>query len=237
MSYALNRLCDCLLIDDITLSKHNDHTEPILDQLCQHLDLHLSHHLRVNLLQLLVPDNMQLRILLLELLELSHHLDRIHLLRQSDPITQYRLQYRNTCRLLVPKPLPRIRCCQSRHRTDFPRSNRICGIIFFSRIQTDLVGFFLKPIIGDPLLHLQTSSGHFQICQAYAATVPPDLVHARRKLPWIRPGLRIPAQSVKQMFHALQLQRRSIKARKHQPLRHRVHDAPLSNTSGIHIFR
>ena len=180
---------------------------------------------------------MKLRIFLFELFELAHHLHRIDILRQLNPVTEHRLEHRNTRCLLVPKPLSRIRCRQSRHRTDFSGSNRICGIKFFTRIQPDLINFFLKSVVRDPLLHLEAASGHFQIRQTHAAAVPPDLVHARRKLFRINVRLCIPAQSVKQMIHALQLKCRSVKAWEHQPLRHRIRDAVLSDASRIHILR
>ena len=68
MSHTLHRLCDRLLIYNVALSKDNHNTKALFDQLRQNFDLHLSHHLRVNFLQLFIPENMKLRIFLLKLL-------------------------------------------------------------------------------------------------------------------------------------------------------------------------
>ena len=68
MSHAFHRLCDCLFVYNITLTKDHNNSKPLFDKLRQNLDLYLSHHLRVNFLQLFIPENMKLRIFLLKLL-------------------------------------------------------------------------------------------------------------------------------------------------------------------------
>ena len=68
MSHTLHRLCDRLLIYNVALSKDNHNTKPLFDQLRQNFDLHLPHHLRMDFLQLLIPEDMKLWIFLLKLL-------------------------------------------------------------------------------------------------------------------------------------------------------------------------
>ncbi len=86
MPDTLHRLRNRLLVDDVPGAEHDCHAEALLDQTRQHLDLYLSHHLDVKLLQLLVPQDMQLRILLLELFQFAAHLNRADFLRQENLI-------------------------------------------------------------------------------------------------------------------------------------------------------
>ena len=68
MSHTLHRLCDRLFVYNVALSKDNHNTKPFFDQLRQDFDLHLSHHLGMDFLQLLIPEDMKLWIFLLKLL-------------------------------------------------------------------------------------------------------------------------------------------------------------------------
>ena len=52
----------------LPLSKDNHNTKALFDQLRQDFDLHLSHHLGMDFLQLLIPEDMKLWIFLLKLL-------------------------------------------------------------------------------------------------------------------------------------------------------------------------
>ena len=68
MSHTLHRLCNRLFVYNVALSKDNHNTKALFDQLRQNFDLHLSHHLRMDFLQLLIPEDMKLWIFLLKLL-------------------------------------------------------------------------------------------------------------------------------------------------------------------------
>ena len=67
MTYAFHPVDDRLLVDDTALLKSNLHAKPLPDQITQHLDLHLTHQLCMNFIQLLFPDKMQLRLLFFQL--------------------------------------------------------------------------------------------------------------------------------------------------------------------------
>ena len=86
MSHTFHRPCDSLPVYNIALTEHDYYAEPLLYEPGQHLNLHLSHHLGMNFLQLFIPHNMQLGVLLFQLLQFQHHLRRIDLLRKLNLI-------------------------------------------------------------------------------------------------------------------------------------------------------
>ena len=92
MSHALDRCRDRLLIQDAAGIDLHVHIEPLADEAFEHLDLHRTHELDVDLAQRLVPDDVQLRVFLLKLTQARQKRARIHIRRQTDAVRQHRLE-------------------------------------------------------------------------------------------------------------------------------------------------
>ena len=67
MTYPFHCSYNRFLVDDISGVKFHLHSKTFLNLIFQDINLNLSHHLSVNLLKLLIPDNMQLWLFLLQL--------------------------------------------------------------------------------------------------------------------------------------------------------------------------
>ena len=109
MAHALDRRRDRLLIEDAAGIDLHVHVKPLTDEAFEHLDLHRAHELDMDLAQRLVPDDVQLRILLLKLAQARQKRARIHIRRQADAVGQHRLERRRHGRRRAAEPLPRIR--------------------------------------------------------------------------------------------------------------------------------
>ena len=68
MPHALYGLRDRLFVYNTACIQADIHTKTLCHQTPQHLDLHLAHNLHLYLLCLLIPGNVNLRLLLLKLL-------------------------------------------------------------------------------------------------------------------------------------------------------------------------
>ena len=81
-----HRLANSLPVDDLSLGKSCLHAEAVPDQPSQDLRLHLSHELHVDLVQLLLPQKLQLRLFLLQAPELQIGFVNIRTCRQIYPV-------------------------------------------------------------------------------------------------------------------------------------------------------
>ena len=86
MPDAVHRLCYGLLIGNAARCYAHVKIKPLADKLGEHLSLHLAHYFHAYLAQALAPLDLQLRILVLELLELPVGNKRVGSLRQRDLI-------------------------------------------------------------------------------------------------------------------------------------------------------
>ena len=82
MTYALHGICNGFLINDAAGSEIHIHIETLPNQVPVYLCLHLPHNLSLNFFVSLIPYDMKLRLLLLELPELLQHHSGIHSVRQ-----------------------------------------------------------------------------------------------------------------------------------------------------------
>ena len=85
---------DGLLVQDAALVHPYGHPEAVLDEALEDLDLHLAHEAGVDLLVGLVPHQVELGVLLLQLAELGQEDLGVHLLRQEEAVGDHRLQQR-----------------------------------------------------------------------------------------------------------------------------------------------
>ena len=117
MSYADHRCGNGFLIDNASGSELHREAEPLLDHGLQDFQLNLAHELQMDLSQALIPEQMELRIFLLQLPEFPQRRMGIGPLGQSHPVGQHRFQ----CRLF-------------RFRFDAQSLSRICLLYTSSRL-------------------------------------------------------------------------------------------------------
>ena len=117
MSDSDHRLHDRLLVDNAACAKFHSNAKPFGNHIFQDFRLHFSHQLRIDLSQLLVPCDMQLRLFLLKLKKLSIRLMYITVLRNPDLIGKHRFQYRKMHAAFRSESFSCLRMIQPGHRT------------------------------------------------------------------------------------------------------------------------
>ena len=175
MSDSDHRLCDRLFVDNISRAKFHRNAKPFGNHIFQHFRLHFSHQLRVDLSQLLVPCDMQLRFFLLKLKKLSIRLMYITILRNPDLIGKHRLQYRKIYTTLCSEPFTRLRVIQSGHRTHHTGLCLIYRLKISTGTDPDLIDLFLPRVLSVTAMqhcfHLQAAARDLHMRQAIALLV------------------------------------------------------------------
>ena len=170
-----HRLRDRLLIDNAARTKFHRNAKPFGNHIFQDFRLHFSHQLRVDLPQLLVPCDMQLRFFLLKLKKLSIRLMYITILRNPDLIGKHRLQYRKIYTALCSEPFTRLRVIQSGHRAHHTSLRFIYRLKISTGTDSDLIDLFLPRVLSVTAMqhcfHLQTAAHDLHMCQTAALLV------------------------------------------------------------------
>ena len=86
MPYSFHPVSNGFLIHNTACSKAHLYTKPLSDHVLQDLYLYLAHHLGMNLLKFLIPDNLKRGIFLLKLHQLWQKSSRITPFRQINTI-------------------------------------------------------------------------------------------------------------------------------------------------------
>ena len=206
---ALHRGGDGLLIKDAPRLKADGQPEAFHGHALQNLPLDLSHQPHPDLPLLLLPLQVELRVLLLQLAQLCQCGAGVGALRQHHPAAYHRLQQGRAPLLLGAKTFPGIALAQAGYRGD--RSSR--G--FLHRL---VFGPIIQPYLGDLLparqghADLQRTAGHLQVGQAVALRVGGYFIHPCREVRQIGRGQGQPVQPLQQLGNALLPQRRPPKA-------------------------
>ena len=176
---ALNRGGNGLLVKNAPLLKADGQSKALHRHALQNLPLDLSHQPHPDLPLLLLPLQVELRVLLLQLAQLCKCGMGVGALRQRHPAAYHRLQQGRAPLLLGAKTFPGIALAQAGYSSD--RSSR--G--FLHRL---VFGPIIQPYLGDLLparqghADLQRTAGHLQVGQPAALRVGRNFIHFCREV-------------------------------------------------------
>ena len=164
----------------------------------------------MDLPQALVPQDVELGVLLLQLPQLPESRVGIAPLRQLQPVGEHRLQHRGLSRRLKAQPLSRPGAAQPCYSADGPRLRLLHGPVFGPGVDPDLVRFFFPAHLplpaGQGRFHPQAAPGDLQVGQPDPLGVPGDLVHPGPELRGTALPGGILLHPLQELRHPLQLQ-------------------------------
>ena len=182
MPHTLHRITDGFFVDDISLVKLHLGLKPPGNEAFENLDLHLAHHLSVDLFQAAVPDDMQLWFFLFQHPQiLQQHMDITALWRQH-PVGKHRFQQGLHIILLASQSLPGLGKGQSGHRADCSRRRFLQRFVPSAGIEADLIRLFTDAIPLQQRFHLQDAAGDFHMRQPVPLLVPGNFIDSGREL-------------------------------------------------------
>ena len=240
MADALHRVGDGLFVEDAPRPEAHRQPEPLPDQPLEHIQLHLAHHLQLNLLQGLVPDNVQLGVFLFQLAQLHQGGVDVGLRGQQQLAAEHRLQQGGRRCALAAQALARPGFGQAGDGADRSRRRLFGGGEPGAGIHPDLVGLFLP---GFPLglafqqgLYPQHTTGDLEPGEPDPLGVAADLVDTGGKFggPGGHPG--IEPQPFQQLLHPFQPQSRPEIAGEHLPVGHQPGHRGGLQTAGRQIL-
>ena len=190
MPHALHRICDGFFIKDALVVQLNVQPEPLGNQTAENFQLHLAHDLHMNLP--LLPQQMKLGVLLLQLPQLGQHLRWVRPFGQVHPIGHYRLQGGGQSRFFCPQGLTDEAGLQAGDGCQGSGGNFLRGGKFVPGIQAQLLHLFLGLLalgIGkhQGLPHPHTAAGDLHPGQPCPGFVPGDFIHPGGKVAAIFP--------------------------------------------------
>ena len=175
-----------------------------------HLQLDLPHQLHVDLAGLLIPGNVELGILLLQLAQIAQGSVGIRPLRQQHLIGQHRLQRRGSPAGLKPQALSRPAAGETCHGAHRPRRGLLQGTELVPGVEAQLVRFFLPAFLpyptGDELLGVQGAAGDLQPGEPRPLIIPGDFKDPCPEVPGILLLRQAALQAGQELLHPLQLQ-------------------------------
>ena len=235
MAHPLHRGGDGLPVDDAPRPEGDLQAEPLPGQPPQDLQLDLTHELDVDLPELLVPHQPQLRVLLLQLPQLGHGGVRILAPGQQHLTGEDRLQNGLLSRRLKAQALAGPGPAQAGDGAHRPRLGPLCRLELLPRVDADLVHLLLPGAgsAGEEVLHLQNSAGDLQVGQPVPLAVPGDLEHPCAEVLRSRRLAGVAVQTVQQPVHPLQLQCRAEAAGEELPLRHQPSQALVGQGAAL----
>ena len=232
MAHALHRVRNGLAVEDVPGVERDLDVEALLDQADKDLALHAAHQLHADFAQARVPDDMQLRILLVELHQLRQEEQRIRPLFGQDPIAHHRLEHGRLGIRRRAEALPRPRPAQTERRADAAGADPIDRLEAAAAVNAQLADLFLLLFSrGVPAAqrraHAQLPARDLQPAQALALRVPRDLVDLRGKVRAVVSRAGEARERVQEVRDALGPQARAEKAGKDLPRADQRRDLPV----------
>ena len=211
MADALHRGGNGLLVHDVPGGEVHLQTEPLRRHLPQHLQLDGAHELEADLAQPLVPQEVELGVLLLQGPELVQGRVGVHALGQQQPAAEHRLQLRRGPRSLRPQPLAGAGAGQAGDGADRPRLRAVHGPVLDSGVDPQLLRLLLPDLAalvqaGEELLHRQPAAGDLHIGEPVPLAVPADLVHPGPEVRRVGGPGAVLGQPLQELVHPLQPQ-------------------------------
>ena len=228
---ALYRRGDGLPVQDTPLRKTDLQSAALLCHALQDLLLDLAHQPHADLAAALIPQQMQLGVLLLQRPQPGQGGMGIAPLRQRDAVAHHRLQQGRGRVGSGAQTLSGVAAAQARHGGHGTGGDLLRRLIFRAGIQPDLINLFPAAVgaafAGQRRAHPQAAAGHLQVGQAVALFIGGDLIHLRRKFVGIRWRYGQGIQPRQQGVYALQTQRRTKVAGEQLPSGNRLGHGPV----------
>ena len=247
VAHPLRRGGDGLPVDDAPGAEVHLHPEAGGDEGAQDLQLDLSHELEMDLLEALVPEDVELGVLLRQELELVQRRVGVHkgpalaVLRQEEAVAEHRLQVRRGGGGLGPQPLSGEGAIEARDGADGPRRGLLHRSELTAGVDADLLHLLLPAALplpaGEEGLHPQSAASDLQMGQTGPLSrIAADLEDLGGELRRVhRPGA--PAgQALQQGLHPLQLQRRAEIAGEHLPPGHQARESAVGEGPGVQVL-
>ena len=154
--------------------------EPLLHQLLEYLQLHFAHDLDVDLLQLAIPQQLQLGIFLLQQPQLLQQDHRIAAAFYT--VSHDRLQRGFGGRGGTAQALSGPGLAQTRYGAQCAGAYFVCGGEFLAGIDADGLDLFFLFSEGNALAHPELPAGDLQPGQAAALRIPGNFIHPGTKI-------------------------------------------------------
>ena len=189
---------------------------------------------------LLVPENVQLRIFLLQLAEFGQHRHGVAALGQIHPVGHDRFQHRRLTGRLHAQSLTGKSSRQARHRHQRSSLRLFRGGEFIGGVKPQLDGLFgdlvaLLVYITQFRANFQPSSGDFHPGQAVALRITGNFIYPRAEFRRVSLLGTVGIQQFDQLVHALNLQSRAKAAGKNFPTCDKAPEIAPGNLAGFQI--
>ena len=240
MSNSFYRSRYRFLIYNTSLCKGDIPSIPLLNHTFHNLTLYLPHHLGMYLSALWIPHNTQQRFFLFQFLHFNKRLLRVNLIFKHDPVVQHRFQYWHIRCLFFPQSLTGKSSGQPGYCANHPRLYFLYRFKPGTRIQTNLIHFFLFPSAVGAMhrrgtfhiyclffsfIRIQTKqvsyseypSSYLQVRQTVSFLISANFINPRRKSVRVTGRIHITAHSLQKFLHSLQFQGRTKITGKHFP--------------------
>ena len=210
VAHPLHRGGDGLLVQNAPGVHLDRHVKAVGDQALEDLDLHLAHEAGVDLLAVLVPDQVELGVLLLQLPELGQQ-DLGWTVRGEDQaVGDHRLQQGGRRGGLGPQALAGVGLGEPQQGAHLAGGNRLRGLVLGPGVQAQLGDLFLQHLparlgeVGQGGPDGKGAPGELGVGQAVALAVPGDLKDPGGEVRGIDRGLGVVCQALEKVRHPLQ---------------------------------
>ena len=185
MPDAFHSLCHRFFVNDTSLARLRSHTEALLHDSCQHLNLHFSHDLKVDAAVFLIPGDMEHRILLGKREDLSVEAHGVDIRGKNQASSDDRLNDGGVDMGFVAEAHSWKGNRKPCYRADLPLRRFLHLFVLIAGIEADLVDFFSALIsvcgaVSDLHAAGQHSFCDAKISEAGACAVSPRLVNDSR---------------------------------------------------------
>ena len=222
MADALHLGGDSFAVHYMPRVKRDVNAEALTDEAFEHLRLHLAHELHGNAAGALIPDDMELGVLLLKQKELGEHDARVGPRRKEHAVAHDGLHHGGGPARLRAKPLTGKAGRQAEDGADLPGAHTLRRFILCAGIDAYLGYLFLMRravliLIPAEGAHSELTAGELHERHALALRVARDLIH-----PCAEPGAggrgrSVSLKRVQQPLHPVEPEAGAEKARNEQP--------------------
>ena len=214
---------------------------PASSEALKHLGLHPAHQLHGDLPQPLVPEDVQLRVLLVELPELRQQQRRVRPGGREQAVAQHRLEDRRVGVRLRAEALPGKGRRQAGQRGDLPRADLLRRLELLARIAPDLRHLFLvflsvPAAIAQGVADPQPAAGELYPAQAPALRVAGDLEDLGGKDAPVGAAGAQTGERLEQRIHPVKLQPGAEEAGEELPPGDHGPQVPVRQLSALQIL-
>ena len=225
MPDSVHRLRYGLLICNAARCYAHVKVKPLADKLGEHLGLHLAHYFHAYLAQALAPLDLQLRILVLELLELPVGNKRVCTLGQTDAVGHDRFGLRLHAVALKAETLTGICIVKPLHGDDAAGARLLHGFVICAGIYAQLRDRLAVYAVAI----MQRAAGYFHAAEASVARIAHYLIHSCAELLGILRADGVFFYKLNKLLHALKLKPRAVQHREELSFKYEPRNIAVSD--------